>query len=53
MLKNSNDRVTLDKKVAIATCCDDFSEFLNHLLVSWGFEIGDHTEPEVLLLYLI
>ena len=50
MLSNANDRASVNKKVAIATCCDDFSEFLSQLLVSWGFEICDRTAPEVLLL---
>jgi len=50
MLKNVIDRSSVIKKVAIATCCDDFGELLKHLLVSWGFEICDSSTPEVLLL---
>jgi len=49
MLKNVIDRSSVSKKVAIATSCDDFGEFLKHLLASWGFERCDSSSPEVLL----
>jgi hypothetical protein len=50
MLNHVSDRTAVIKNVAIATCCDDFTEFLKILLVSWGFEICDSAREDVLLL---
>lgn len=50
MLKNSFDRSAQVKRIAVATCSGALTEFIQHLLRHWKFEIDDGTDPDVLLL---
>lgn len=50
MLRDVSDRAVGGKKIAIATCCDAFTDFLKSLLRHWSFEICDAGRPDVLLL---
>jgi len=50
MLRDVSDRAVGGKKIAIATCCDAFTDFLKVLLRHWSFEICDVGRPDVLLL---
>jgi len=50
MLKHASDRSPGNKKIAIATCCDAFTELLKILLISWRYEICDSARQDILLL---
>lgn len=50
MLRELSDRGVGAKKIAIATCCDAFTDFLSSLLRHWNFEVCAAGSPDVLLL---
>lgn len=50
MLGDFSDRAVGGKKIAIATCCDAFTDFLKALLQHWSFDICDADSPDVMLL---